>query len=112
MVGASIVARPPRCLAERRLGDARPAAASSAARVASATCASSPAASRDERTSATLQLEQHGLGSLAGEPQLAAYGVVPEALRGDGRRRDVEQLLERDDRIRADDSWEIDPRAP
>ena len=34
-----------------------------------------------ERRSPTLELEQDGLGRLAREPQLAAGGVVPEALR-------------------------------
>ena len=51
-----------------------------------------------ERGPPALELEQDRLGRLADEPELAARGVVAEALGRDGRRRDVEQRLERDDR--------------
>ena len=91
----------PRALPVRRLGDTRPVGR----------LLGDPRRLRElrlelgsfgvQRASPPLQLEQHGLGGLADEPELAARRVVPEALGRDGRRRDVEQRVERDDRILA-----------
>ena len=53
---------------------------------------------RRERSAACLQLEQHRLGGLAREPELAALRVVPEAFRRDRRDRRRQQLLLRHDR--------------
>jgi hypothetical protein len=60
-----------------------------------------------KRTPAGLQLEQHRLGGLAGEPELAALGVVAEALRRHGPYGRGEQLLLRDDRRLRDELFRI-----
>ena len=49
-------------------------------------------------TSARLELEQHGLGRLAGEPQLAAAGVPADPVLGHGGHPRGEQLVACDDR--------------
>ena len=52
---------------------------------------------RCEVAPARLELEEHGLRGLAGEPQIAARRVVAEPLGRHGRDPRVEQRLERDD---------------
>ena len=52
---------------------------------------------RRQRSPARLELEQHRLGGFAREPELAPDRVVPEALGGDCRLGDGEQVAQRDD---------------
>src|SRR5206468_876861 len=55
------------------------------------------------------ELEQKRLGRLAGEPELAAVGVVAEAFPGHGGPRRVEEIPQRHDRELGDDLTRIPP---
>ena len=71
----------------RRLRDTRPAGGLLCAASCLRQLHFEPDGFRVERRTPTLQLEQHGLGGLTDEPELAATRVVPEALGRDRRRR-------------------------
>ncbi len=90
-------------LAVRRLGDARPAGGLLCEAGCLRQLRFEPDGFRVERRTPTLQLEQHGLGGLPDEPELAATRVVPEALGRDRRCGDVQQRVDGDDRILGDD---------
>ena len=55
-----------------------------------------------QRSAAAVHLEQHGLGGLAREPQLASPGVVPEPFGRHRRLTYLEQRVEPDDRQLSD----------
>src|SRR6185503_7267881 len=53
---------------------------------------------RPQRAPMRVQLEQHRLGGLAGEPELAALWVPADSVLGDGGNHRREQLVARNDR--------------